>query len=681
MKTRTALVLALLALATATPQAQGVDHEGTEFVIGFLRNNGGNQSSTPSLHLTALVATDVRVRHPMDGSYLDTIVSVTPGAVTAVDLSPFAGSLWQEYAAVQNSVLVESQSAVPVTCVMANLRLNTCDTALALPTDALGVEYLVIEYHGNTNSTFGSSDVLVVATVDGTEVLITPSVQAGTTAAGQTTSITLDRGEGYLLSSPVGAPSLSGTRIVSSAPVFVANGNRCSNVPVGVSACDHLFEVAHPVDTWGTEFVLANLPERPDGTVYGILAQADDTTVIVDGAEFATLDAGEYLYTESIAGNRLLSSDKPTFVAQFLTSYWSPGASSGDPSMGNVLATSQFQNSYTFSTVGGTFFPTHYATLTVPVTILSDVLLDGVQVDPTLFSTVPLSPFAVATVEVPLGDHTLVAPEPFGVTLSGFEPGETYLHSPGIALSGGSSSSGGDGGPPIVELVVQSTSSSIGGVARDDRPDEDTNGNGVLDPGEDLNGNGQIDSDSGLLTVDLSTDSSGLTLYLQPFAAGDPSTSFSLVLDSGVSQGSGEIVARDLTGKTTRVPVAIDLNGAALYLGATLAGTNDEVPTITAPAVSIGSNFSVELQGAPDVPGLLVFGTSQIAFPFRQGLVHVWPITLFPFATDATGAGSVDFGLASDPSLAGYTYLWQAAFLDSGAIESVSFTTLMATIF
>lgn len=676
--TRTLLFVGLL---VTTASAQGLDHRGTEFLVGFLRNDGGGTPPTPTLVFNAEAPTLVRVRYPIDGSIVDQSVLVGNGATSQLELPVATSSGWAPSSVSDNAILVESLDGREFGLVLANLRVNISETALALPTDALGTEYVAIDYPGIVNQNYGGSEFVVIARDDATVINITPNVQVGTTAPGTTLTVALNRGEGYCVRGLAGSQSLAGSTIQASQPVFVVSGNRCVNVPFGTLACDNIFEVAHPVTTWGSQYILTDVPDRPEGSVYGIMARLDDTNVTLDGAVLTTLSANEVFYTDFLAGNHLLAGDKPIFCVQLVTGYFAPGANLGDPAMTNLAPTSQFSDEYSFTTVGLPDPSEYWIVVTAPTISTANMLLDGVPLDSQEFVGVPGTNDSVGMFEIGVGDYELVGSEPFGLTVLAHGNAQTYHHPAGVAFVLGDIPSGGDGRPPVCELYVQATSSSIGGVVRDDRPPEDTNGNGLLDPGEDLNGNGQLDVDTGLLSVGLDSASSGLTMFLDPFDSADPSTSFSIVLDSGTQSGSGEVVVTDLWGNTTRTPVGIDLNGSVLFLGEEIQGTGGVAPTIGTQAASIGSNFTVELEGGPQLTGLLAFGTSQIRFPFRTGLVHLAPITVYPIQANATGLASVDFGIADDPSLAGFTYLWQAAFLDPQAAEGVSLSTLMATIF
>lgn len=108
----------------------------------------------------------------------------------------------------------------------------------------------------------------------------------------------------------------------------------------------------------------------------------------------------------------------------------------------------------------------------------------------------------------------------------------------------------GDANPPscYVDSTEAGLSPSLCGIAQDDRPSEDQNGNGVLDPGEDANGNGQIDTDSGISSIELGSGAINLTLAVAPFAPGVGSVSYCVILTDTKLSGSGAVVITDGAG-------------------------------------------------------------------------------------------------------------------------------------
>ena len=136
-----------------------------------------------------------------------------------------------------------------ISIVMKNSKWTISDQALAIPVEALGTQYIVMSK--NKGQDYGS-EFIVVATQNNTSVNIDPSNYIY-----DPLNITLNRGEGYLYAVNY---DVSGTIITANKPVAVVNGNKCASVPDYTNYCEHLFEMAIPVNHWGTEILAANLP-------------------------------------------------------------------------------------------------------------------------------------------------------------------------------------------------------------------------------------------------------------------------------------------------------------------------------------------------------------------------------------------------------------------------------------
>ncbi len=267
---------------------------------------------------------------------------------------------------------------------------------------------------------------------------------------------------------------------------------------------------------------MVNLPNRPDGSIYRILAANDNTTLSLDGAVIATLNRGEFFETAPLADSHVFSADKAIFVDQFMTGSTSPGATQGDPAMGNMVPTEQYLTSYTFSTVGGNQFASHFLTIIANNLDLNTLLLDGVIVGAGAFTPIPGTNFSAAVLPLSEGTHTTSSVNGHGITVEGYNQDDSYLYPGGAKFNFINAT--GDANAPICSL------SGLNGLAIDNRASEDTNNNGILDAGEDLNANNQIDTDSGVFFVQLEDGSSNVTLNVPSFVPGSGQVNFSVAL-------------------------------------------------------------------------------------------------------------------------------------------------------
>jgi len=542
-------LVALLVVASATmPAGAALDNKGTDFILSFTPNYA--QDGVRQLHLASDVATSVTVEYPVNLPTFTTTVAVNPGAITVVDL-PLDVTAWTPDTVQNNSIRAYANQEFIV--YMHNLVQYSSDSALGLPVDTMNTEYIVSGF----DEAFIGAQFVVTAAFDDTTVTITPKVDIVGHTAGSTFDVVLDRGQGFFALGTVfgaGNSSLSGSIVTADKPIGLTNGNGCTQVPIGVTACDTLMEVAQPTQTWGNEALVVNLPERPGGSMYRVVASQDGTNVTNDGAAVGTINRGDYLTIGPVAGNHVIAADKPIFVTQYMTGLDSPGATNGDPAMGNVVPTEQYLNAYTFSTAGAGQFAVHYLTVIANNADLATITLDGVAIGAGAFSAIGATGFSGALMGLAEGTHTTASTNPHGIFVAGLNSYDSYLY-PGGALFSFINPVG-DANPPLCPLTCDAN--HCDGVAQDNRPSEDGNGNDILDPGEDLNGNDQIDTDTGVFFVELAGGSSNLSLTVDPFVPGAGIVNFDV--DATGLPASGAVIVTDGAGNTCRAPVEFGAN-------------------------------------------------------------------------------------------------------------------------
>ncbi len=411
-----------------------IDNKGREFIVGFLRNF--DTTGTAALHLTSDVATTVTVQYPVNTPSFVQNVAVNPGQVTIVNLPRSAYSGWTTGQVRNNAVRAASDDEFVVYLV--NRRSASSDAGMALPIDALGTSYFVMTFRGSFVFSGDRSQFLVVAPFGGTTVKITPTTTVrilGTTfPPGVPVQVTLDRGQGVRSEAVFSRTDLTGTVVEADRPVYVVGGNICTNVPSNVSFCDHLFEVGHPVRSWGTSALVMNLPQRAAGSVYRVVASVDGTDVTLDGVLQTTLNRGGLFEAGPLTGRHIFAASHPIFVTQFMTGDSSPGAIDGDPAMANMIPPEQYLEDYTFSTVGGGQFRSHFLTIMAPDSALETLLLDGVAMDPGAFSPVADSGFSSALLPLSEGSHATTSLEPHGITVEGLNAADSYIYPGGARL-------------------------------------------------------------------------------------------------------------------------------------------------------------------------------------------------------------------------------------------------------
>lgn len=559
---RLATAVALASSLACSASYAALDNKGTEFILPFLPNYGGT-ATVIQLHLTAETATDVLVEYPVNAPTFTTTVGVTPGNITIVNI-PLTADNWTSGAIANNAVRATADEEFVAYSV--NLQPYTSDAALGLPVDVLNTNYIVASYP--PLSGYGSQ-MAVYAAYDNTTVTITQSVTTAGRTAGVPYSMTLNRGQAYYIESSGSgtAHDLSGTIIEASRPVGLVNGVECVNIPNATAYCDHVYEIAQPTQTWGNSVLVANLPNRA-GSLYRIYASQDDTMVTADGVLLGTLDRGQFLDTGVIPGDHQYVGDKPIYVVQYMPGSQYPGSGGiGDPAMGNMIPFAQYQNAYTFSTVGGAQFVQHYLTIIADSRDAGTLVLDGSPVPAADFTAIGSSGYSVARVRLNEGVHTTSSTHGHGITVEGYNRDDSYIY-PGGALFQFIDPTGDPFAPQC--SASANGANSFSGLVTDNTPSEDSNDNDVLDPGEDGNGNGVIDADTGVFIVE-SVTLNNATLTVAPFTPGDAQATFAVNRIDNSQTGSATIRGTDGGGNTCSVdvtfsidepePVACDIDG------------------------------------------------------------------------------------------------------------------------
>lgn len=575
----------VLAISIATASAQSLDNKGDDFLLAFLPNF--DNSVTTEFHLTSDVATTVDVEYPANAPTFTASVAVAPGTITIVEIPNGSANNWAPNAVQDNAIRATAPDEF--TCYMVNRRPFSTDAALALPVDTMNTEFIAISY-----SAVFAGEFAVVAAFDNTTVEIVPSNALVGRPAGVPFSIVLNAGEAYFGISQ-GPADITGTLIGSDRPIGVTNGNKCANIPLGIGACDHIFEVAQPVQSWGLSAFGVNLPSRANGSIYRIVASEDGTTVMQDGLVLGVINRGEFIETPQLTGSHEFEGSAPIYVVQFMTGQQSLGSGNlGDPAMGNMIPSAQYVDNYTFATVGDGQFVAHFLTVVAVNADVGAVLLDGVAIPAGEFSPIGASGFSSALVSLDEGTHTTTSPDPHGITVEGLNAFDSYIY-PGAALFQFINPVG-DANDPICS-VSGTTATSLSGSATDDRPSEDVNGNGVLDLGEDLNGNDVIDEDTGIFFVQLGVGATNLQLSVDPFVPGDGEATFVASLIDSSMDGEGAIVVTDGAGNQCRVEVFISTGTGCIHsgLGDIVGVDGGGIPTVF-PTIQAALNDLLQVQ-------------------------------------------------------------------------------------
>jgi hypothetical protein len=336
-----------------------------------------------------------------------------------------------------------------------NQALFTSDAFLALPTTALGTEYVVMAYKSDGDSIFDirspnenstPSQFAIVATQDGTEVRINPSTPTSVSQTTATQVVRLNRGDSYLVQSRMppgeGLSDLTGSRILANKPIAVFSGHQRTTLPVELRlnplrTRDHLVEQLPGLETWGkraflTPFVRAQGEVDAGSDLFRVLAAYDSTQIFFNGQFIRTLRAGEYFERELTVPGIITASDQ-ILVAQFkkTSSTTDDNSFRGDPFMLLIPTVEQYDNSYRFvnvqafdpglqATTGGQVFDQHFVTLVAPNTTLDNIRFDERLVGRAAFQPIANSGYSFVNLTSSAGTHTARADSNFAVYVYGY---------------------------------------------------------------------------------------------------------------------------------------------------------------------------------------------------------------------------------------------------------------------
>jgi hypothetical protein len=285
--------------------------------------------------------------------------------------------------------------------------MSSNDASLLLPSSGLGMDHLVLGYHASWPNEKAPAPypamknhayVTILGVTEGTQVDVVPSFDIlegeGVDAipAGEKASFTIGPFDVINLETDYvpfnilgGGPKadLTGTRVLSDAPVAVFFGTDQSMIATGDSPCcnEHIEQQVLPSEAMGLKFVVSHSAKRNAGFAendfYRIMAYSDDTVVTTSSPIAGTfaLDSGGYREFFSPVGFTI-DSTGPLHVAQFLVSGSDTVAEIGDPSLLYVPAVDQRRGLYIFTTGEG--FSRNHAVISMPEG--AGARIDGVDV-------------------------------------------------------------------------------------------------------------------------------------------------------------------------------------------------------------------------------------------------------------------------------------------------------------
>ncbi len=332
----------------------------------------------------------------------------------------------------------------PVTVYQYNLLYadDSNDASLLLPVNAWTGDYVVASFpHADSNNYPGF--YAVVAREDDTVVKLTPSatgtkVQAGAGVAADGTGEVVLNADDVLQVVTASGGDLTGTTISANRKVQVIAGHKCSRVPGGVDACDHLEEAMFPIQALSQQYVVVSPVQSPNDNMdhaqlVRFIASADDTTLVFtpdQGVETYLAKAGDFIEIPETTAKFAVSADKKILVAQYMHGQ-AAGYGQQDPSMMLAVATDQYRKDYLFQA------PTSWEANYVDVILKSGttVQVDGQAVGG--FIKIAGTDYSLARVALSndgSGIHSLTASDGVGISVYGVQNFGSYWVVGGLEL-------------------------------------------------------------------------------------------------------------------------------------------------------------------------------------------------------------------------------------------------------
>jgi hypothetical protein len=426
------------------PDASDLDSLGTDFVVAMIDHPSFVEQPQFKLVFDCDVSTVVHVDYPLNSPTFSTNVTV-PAGVSTVLVLPLAAEQWPVDAISNNAV--HAYGPDPFVLTLLSKDVGSSDSAIAIPTDTLGRNYIVSDYEPDPSLLQGyESEFVVFAVEDDTTVVIIPTANlVGGHPQGLQTTFVLDRGQGYK-ARPTGLVGLMGSIVFADKPIGVINGTRGTQIPTGIPFAEKVFEMAVPEEYWGRSFRLANLPNRTDGR-YRVLACRNGTQCRKNGIPFGPLlNRGQY-HQFDVVGDFSISANAPVCVIQYEKGCFTTTTNLGDASMLNVVPWVQYVPRQIFSTPKHTEFAPgglfgalkdlvlgyqHYATITAWTADVGSLTLDNVLVPAASFKAIPGTDFHVARMPVGHGAHVTSSSRHHGITVESYGLRGTFTN-PGLS--------------------------------------------------------------------------------------------------------------------------------------------------------------------------------------------------------------------------------------------------------
>ena len=442
---RNALTTLLLLLVCSSTLAQG--YRGRDFWVCFPQN-AILESDSRTIQLSLYITSENRASGTITNLFDSTDnqrFTIESGSSTERDIDTEIEIRSTEQTG-HSALHITSDQDISV--YVADHRPASTDSYMAIPTELLGKEYVVAGYTTLLNHAESFvSQATIAATEDNTWVTIhLAGPTRGGLPKGRTLMFGLQRGETFQIQGANESGDLTGSTVSATKPIAFFTGHSCAQVPSDVNYCNMLLEMEPPANDWGKSFILTKFQGK-DYYVARVIANADSTEISINGMKAKTINRGEFYEIDTFYHDAIITTSKPTLVAQYATSTNADSVKIGDPFMLLAVPNDRWiTETTTASVVDGSF--QHFVNVVVPDSGVASLTIDGIHVASGKFPPIgisipserklPAAHATIYTIRVPAGRHLLQCAAPIAVYAYGFgvdnDNYDSYGHACGMRL-------------------------------------------------------------------------------------------------------------------------------------------------------------------------------------------------------------------------------------------------------
>lgn len=458
------LLLTVFFVSALNVFSQDFSNKGKDFWVAYgyhqVMTNGNGQQMV--LYFATDQVTNITITVPGNG-YTQTLTSgPLPTVLTSAPI-PKAGA--QDSRLLAESTTPENKGIhivadKPIVAYAHIYNQNVSGASILFPTNTLGKEYYSVNFTNNSNTNNANCWFYIVATDPGTTTVeITPSNNTINRQAGIPFTVDLTQGQVYNLMGQLTGQDgnvntgvdLTGSKIRSIASatggckkiaVFSGSGRIAISCNGTAPSSDNYMVQSFPKSAWGKKYLTVHTSSLINN-IYRICVADPATVVTVNGAPIAVpLQNGFYYEIAATSAHLEIEANLPITVAQYITSQGAcgnplPAIAPGDPEVIYLSPVEQNIAKVLWNATPNFNITRHFFNVVIPNTgtAISSFKLDGVAINPSLFTVHPQDPgFSYLIQSVGAGPHNIESDSGFNAIAYGFGNAESYGYNAGTNI-------------------------------------------------------------------------------------------------------------------------------------------------------------------------------------------------------------------------------------------------------